>query len=300
MGSQQTLNDAAPSTADVMVASSTISTNAEDLAPQEASIPEEKEQVATEAKAEEAQAEEIIEKKEEVQEKKEEPIEDRFDKHPRFQELISEKNALKSQVAQVTKAFEQLAAEMNSMKAWREPDVPVEQELAELFEVDQPKALARMLEIAEQRAEQKVLGKLQENSTYNNLSTALKSYQDANPDFVQRWEDGTLEKVMQENPLYNTPIAAYQYLSFQEKVKAFETTMQAEIAKAVEAARKEERDAADKKIKEIEANHKAKKESTVVTERTSASSSTTKSNTDTGGDKVSWLVKRMKEREAAG
>lgn len=304
MDTQETLNqEAASSTAEVMLSSGTVSTNAADLAPQEASNPEEKadEPGATEAKAEDAQAQDTTTKeapKEEKVETKDEPF--RFDQHPRFQELIAEKNALKSQNAQLQRAFEQLAGEVNSLKSRQaEPSVPVDEELAELFEVDSGKALARVLELAEKRAEEKVLGRVREASAYNTMSAALKTYQDQNPDFIAKWEDGTLDRVMAENPLYNTPIAAYQYLAFQEKAKAFEDTMKAEIAKAVEAARKEERDAADKRIKEIEANNKAKKETTVVTERASKPSST-KTSTDTGGDKISWLVKRMKEREAAG
>jgi hypothetical protein len=302
MDTEKTLNPTDSSSADAMLSSSTISTNPVDLARREAPTPEvKKEEAAPEPKTEEVKVEDAKPKETTEAVHKEEPKEeDRFDKHPRFQELISEKNALKSQNAQLQKAFEQLANEVNALKARREtPEVPVDQELAELFEVDQGKALARMLEIAEQRAEQKVLSKIQENSAYSTLSGALQTYQAENPDFTTMWEDGTLEKVMRENPLYNTPIAAYQHLASEAKAKAFESTMKAEIEKAVEAARKEEREAADKRVKEVEANFKAKKETTVVTERTSVPSGT-KTDSDTGGDRVSWLVRRAREREAAG
>lgn len=298
METNETLNEttADSSTADVMLSSSTISTFAGELAPQEAPIPEgekkTEEQGATEVKAEEAK---------EIKEEKKEEVEDRFDKHPRFQELIAAKKSAESKAYQLERTLESLAREVNDLKARREtPEVPVDQEIEELFEVNPAKALQKVKELAKQEAKQEMFSELSERSSYTTLSTALKGFQEQNPDFTEMWESGELQTFADQNPLYNTPVAAYLHLSNEKKFNALKDTIATEVAKAVEAARKEERDAAEKRIKEVEANFKAKKETTVVTERASSpSAASNKTELETGGDKVSWLVKRAKAREAS-
>lgn len=301
METNETLNAADSSTADVMLSSSTISTFAGELAPQEASIPDgekkAEEQGATEVKTEEAKAEETKPTEEVKEEAKEE---DRFDKHPRFQELIAGKKAAETKAYQLEKALENLSREVNDLKARREtPEVPVDQEIEELFEVNPAKAILKVKELAKQEAKQEILGELNERSNYTTLSTALKGFQEANPDFTEMWQSGELQEFADKNPLYNTPVAAYLHLSTEKRLNALKESNAAEIAKAVEAARKEEREAAEKRIKEVEANFKAKKETTVVTERAaSPSSAANKSEYDTGGDKVGFMTRRFKQRAA--
>ncbi len=278
-------------------------------AKQEAKIPDGTEKVDKVAATVEeppivAETEDKSKAKPEIKEEKKDKTkedDDRFDKHPRFQELNRRANKaekIAAEALQRLSAMEQRLAELS-----KKPDIPVEQELRELYDEDPAKALARAVEIGRDQAVQQFSSESADKANYTQLAGALKDFEKSNPDFTELWDTGALTEAGEQNPLLNTPIAAYLAITGEQKIQALKDAHKAELEAEIAKARKEEQDKAKKEIETLKANIKAKKDIVVIEDKPSISSREVDAELkNSGGNPNQVLAKRLqrlRERQGA-
>lgn len=280
MATEETINSStpAPSSGDAYPRDpvSTIT----DTAPKEATNPEESTEKApaegTEAKADkdvpdstkEPVKETTTEAAAEVTTGKEDGKLDRFDKHPRFIELIDKAKKAderatraETQLQELAKKFDELSKRMDPPKQ-EAADID-EDELADLFDTNPALALKKVAEVAEQMAYQKLISEISERETYDTRRKQLDDFTEQFPDFKEKWDSGDLARMVDENPIHN-PISAYLLTSLQGISEKHQAEMTKAVSEAVEAARKEEQEKARKQLEEAEKNFKAKRSIRVV------------------------------------
>jgi hypothetical protein len=176
---------------------------------------------------------------------------DRLDKHPRFQELIKERDAFKQELAKIQGKLEVLtparAAEPAKPEVLPYIDITTKtkEELLEWNE-DDPKGYAANLYQQmryELKAEMEREARQQHQTT--SVKTTFDTYAKNNPDFVEKWNSGEIRNFMTQNPGHNA-ISAHKELT--EK-----TRMDTAVAKAVKDA--EER---------VQKNFQAKRNAEVI------------------------------------
>jgi len=295
----------------------------EHFAQQEASSPaaqEEEDKGAAKAAAEDETKGKTEPAKEEAPAQTEEakitePEETRYDKIPRFQELQrkvkesgdkereAESRAYRAE-AQADLLMRRLEAiERNFQSQQHQSEYPANLDERTLEEIAEREGIGKAVMLAAQRAKEdarrEVLDDFNERTTTDRLTTDLKSFASDNADFMQMFESGELARIADSSPLYNTPVAAYLKVRLDRDIQAVKDQFQTELQTAIDKARQEERDVAAKKLKEMEANFKAKKSITVVEER--ASSPTGQPTPiESGGDIRKALYRRHLERQNSG
>ena len=254
-------------------------------------------EAAPETKTEEVKAETEA-KAEDVPETKPEETEeelDRFDKHPRFQELNKKAKDAEARAIKLEAQLELLNKQVGELKKVDAPkDDPLnDEELTQLFDENPAAALKKVMDLARQQAKDEVLGELNEKQSFSVKEKLLKDFQEKNPDFIDLWNDGTLQQFVDANPIHN-PMSAYLLHTMPAKIEA-------EVAKAVEAAKAEVKADYEAKIKEIEANHKAKKEIKVITDSPESPTSTNTSEDEIRNSKsgtvniLTGIVQKMRQ-----
>jgi len=173
--------------------------------------------------------------------------ETRFDKHPRWQQMLQEREQAKQIAEQERIARARLEGELEALK--RQPPVeksPVipdyknitaltAEEIAE-WQATDPKGFAANM-YAQVKAE--AIHQLQETlkaeqAAEKNKVSIEKTYQEfesKNPDFKSMWDSGAIVRFIEENP-GNNPLSAYQAMTY-------ETRMQRAIEEAKAKAIKE-------------------------------------------------------------
>ena len=138
-----------------------------------------------------------------------------FHEHPRFQELIREKNALKEQLAEV--AAKQNAPPDNAAEEPEYTDLGAldNEKLQDMMDED-PKGF--ITNLAKQiRAE--VTGELtsvfEQQQREQSFMTEFEKFATANPDFNDKWESGDIQTYMDKHPYVTDARAAYDILSAQ-------------------------------------------------------------------------------------
>lgn len=225
---------------------------------------------------------------------------DRYDKDPRFQEVIKEKETEKEQRIRAEAERDFLRAQLlknikstDELEPTKEPEykdmtVMTEEELAD-WQADDPKGFFANL-TRQVRAE--VTTELRQESVVKSQQSkaieALDKYARENPTFDKMWETGEIQKFMRENPGHTT-ISAHIMLTKGAREK--------EIA---EKARKEAEETVRK-------NFKAKQNARVMGEGPSVSGRQPEidevlKNTKEHGGVVSVLAKRLSDmrRKANG
>lgn len=270
---------------------------------------------ATETKTE-AEAETKSEAKEdtkaETKEEAKSTDDDRFDKHPRFQELLKGKKESDRRLQLAEQKFEEMGRKYQDLErrlteqATKAPEMD-DEKLAEMYDQDPVKAIKFISDKAKADAKRElrdeITSETSQRETFNRMSSALKEFIKGNSDFQEMWDSGELQQLADENPLFNTPIAAYLHVSGQKKLDSLKAEMTKAMEDAVSAARKEERDKAAKEIEKIKADVKAKREITVLPERSAskpASGSIDAELKNTNGNLVGTLTQRLLNRRAAG
>jgi len=184
-------------------------------------------------------------KKAATEEAKKETDDTRFDKHPRFQELITGNRAMKTQVAQLTEQLKALQKPQKEEKpAYKDLGGMTKEEILE-WQEDDPQAYARNLASQiEFEVRDRVLSEVQEArmaeqeaNERKSVETTYIKYAKANPDFDTLWDSGQIEEYMSENPGHNA-ISAHMAMTK-------ETAQQAAIDEAVAKALKEANTKAD-------------------------------------------------------
>lgn len=222
----------------------------------EAQAPEKgAEEIKAETQKEEVktEAQEKVETKPE--EKKEEEV-DRFDKHPRFQELNKRTKDAETKVTKLEAQLELLNKQLAGQNEAPKTEELDDEELTKLFDENPGQAMRKVLAIAKQQAKEEVLGEINEKHSYSQKEQMVKEFVEQNPDFQALWDDGTLQKFVDEKPIHN-PISAYL-------IHTMEGRISNAVTSAVEEATAKVKAEYEAKIKEIEANHKAKKEIKVI------------------------------------
>ena len=203
---------------------------------------------AEDAKTEETKADE----KEEV---KSEDL--RFDKHPRFQELITSNRAFKAQLAQQAEQIEALKA----IPEKKEPEyndlgMKSNEELTEMFEENPRTFLQDFAKQIHAEVRSEVLSEVQgeiaasrEAEERKSIEATFNNYAQDNPTFDDMWDSGKIQNFMDKNPGHNA-ISAHMALTK-------ETDTQAAIDEAVAKALKDAETKSDK-------SQKAKKNAQVL------------------------------------
>lgn len=185
-----------------------------------------------------------------------------FQQSPRFQELISQKNEYKTgQLAAEAKveAFEQQLQSLTELvkslggkpaetgggdPGFKNVLSMADEDIIENFESDPKGFLGNFAKQITHEVESKLAIKneqtqkmSQQQAQEQAVNELYADYENKNPDFVDMWERGEIQKYMEENP-GNTPISAHQMLKVGDLKKGQAKEMEEAIAKAVEETQK--------------------------------------------------------------
>lgn len=198
------------------------------------------------------------------EEKTEKAEETRFDKHPRWQQMLQERDQAKQIADQERIARAKLEGEIEALRRQSVPEVkketPMEykdlsslsaDEIAE-WQATDPKGFASNL-YAQVKAE--TLRQVQESlkaeqaaeQSRSSIERTYKEFEAKNPDFKTMWDSGEIVKFIDANPGHN-PISAYQAMTYDSRMQ-----------KAIEDARLQAiRETEDKVNKNWQAKRAAK------------------------------------------
>lgn len=167
---------------------------------------------------------------------------ERFDKHPRFQEIITERDTARNESSELKQRLSNLEGQISGMKTAapaKEPQSPVlpfkniadmdEDELRE-FQADDPKGYAaNLLQQAKYELSQDFENTLSAKDRETAIDSTFQTYGDKNPDFWDKWNSGELKKFMDTNPGHNA-ISAHLILTSENR----ETTIRSEERKKLQ------------------------------------------------------------------
>lgn len=179
---------------------------------------------------------------------------DRLDKHPRFKEVIEEKNRYKAEAEEARLKTAKIEAELEILKSMMQDKKPETQtkafvditqmtddEISEKLATDPKWFAANMYRqireevVADLRAEERA-AKQQEmtRKTY-------ETYEKENPDFVSMWQKGEIQKFLETHPGHN-PISAHMVLTREarerEKIAQAKKEAEEEVEKRFRAKQK--------------------------------------------------------------
>ena len=186
--------------------------------------------------------------------KKAEVIDDRFDKHPRFQELLRERDnfkleleKIKGQLSVLTPNQQQQAkADAAAAEAQKLPYKDITQmtkeELLE-WQEDDPKGYAANLyqqmlhETMQtiQREQEAARQRYMQQQQQQGVKTSYENYAKANPDFMEKWNAGEIQRFMDAHGPLIAPnaITAHALMQATELLMQADERIKAEVAKAV-------------------------------------------------------------------
>jgi hypothetical protein len=224
----------------------------------------------------------------------------RFDKHPRWQEMIRERDEARRIAEDARIAQIRLEAERDTLRQFTQKVEPVKpavlhyrditaltpDEITE-WQVNDPKGYAanlyqQVLYEAEQRLntvqaerEKQAQAKVQETK----IKDTYAAYEKSNPDFKPMWDNGTIQKFMDDNPGHN-PISAHQLMTVEKRIR-----------EATEKAAKEAEEKTNK-------NWQAKRQAKVIGSGPAAAPATGEDaelqNTKDKGGPVAVLAERLR------
>lgn len=215
--------------------------------------------------------------------------EDRFDKHPRFQELRTRAETAEGRVSQLEKKLDDFMASQTKQTPTELPYKDVSKMSAEElldWQSDDPQGYyANILKQAEHNLSLKFEQSLDQRTNENAIVTTYNTFAEKNPDFDAMWDKGVLETFMGKNPGHNA-ISAYYALTMEDRIQ--------------EAVDKAVKDAEGKFVK----NQRAKRESKSLdagpqtTGTKDAPVETELQDTKKFGGPVAVMAKRLKQRRA--
>jgi len=244
----------------------------------------------------------------EPEQKEEKPKEEdttRFDKHPRWQQMLQEREQAKQVADQERIARARLEGELEALKrqpAVEPPPTPklnykdvtslTADEIAE-WQATDPKGFAANMYAqvkAEAIRETQAALKAEQSAEQSRASIerTYKEFETKNPDFKPLWDSGQIVKFIEANPGHN-PISAYQAMTY-------DTRMQKAIEEAKAQAAKEAEERVNK-------NWQAKKTARVLGTGPSGAGADTEDkelkNIKEQGGMISVLAKRLDRLRAA-
>lgn len=210
-----------------------IPTPAEKVTPVEEGQPA-KEGVATKEDADKKAQEEADKKAREEAE--------RFDKHPRFQELIKEKNEFRDRLIAAEGKIEafskgaQVEPEEEHLD-FQDMSGMTDEELAELQSEKPREFLSNLAKQLRHELRKEFQSEFKTQTKEERVNETFQKYAKDNPDFEPMWKSGEIRRFMDENPGHNA-LSAHQVLTSQKK----DGDIQKRIDVAVEKAKKETED----------------------------------------------------------
>lgn len=176
--------------------------------------------------------------------------EDRFDKHPRFQQIMQERD-------EARRAKERLEAQMEILTRVvdappdvqggtpKEDDLPykdlskmTEEELAE-WQANDPKGFVANLAA---KIKHELLTDMHRQAEATTRRTATEQtymkFGEKNKDFRSRWDSGEIKRFIDQNPGHN-PMSAYHEIISEEREKSVQTKIDEAVAKAKADTEKE-------------------------------------------------------------
>ncbi len=224
-----------------------ISTSSEETQKTDEDVKAEEEKVAVEKAEDEKAAEEKA-----AQAAQED--ETRFDKHPRFQELISSKNDLKAQLKTLqTRVDEGLKPkEEEEDPGYKDISKMSEDDLREWIDSDPIAYTANIAKQIKAEVTAEVEGSFSQRSQENSVLKTFDDYAAKNETFDQMWDSGEIQTFINKNPGHNA-ISAHMALTS-------ETTANGAEAKIKDAVEKAIKETEERVIK----NFKAKKGAQVI------------------------------------
>lgn len=152
-----------------------------------------------------------------------------FHKHPRFRELIKERNELKEMLEKQnqTQPSEEKQAEGDSTydKLMNMSD----EELLELNTEKPREMLNMMTEAIRNKVTDEVRQEQQKNEIESKTMNTYEQYAEENPDIIDMWESGELKNFLEKNPAHN-PISAHMYLTRESRENELREKLEKEIA----------------------------------------------------------------------
>ncbi|MFA5322864.1 MAG: hypothetical protein WC373_09345 [Smithella sp.] len=218
-------------------------------------------------------------------------LEDRFDKDPRFKEVIDQKNAAtqravkaEAQVATIKAASIGEVQVQPLPEGIVDPSTKTPDELREWMEDDPVGYQKNLIEFAKHAVKSELTGDSVRTATMSAIEKTFDDYGKDNPDFVTMWDSGDIPKFMEAHPGHNA-ISAHMALTGD---KRFETKVAAAVKEAEERVIK---------------NFQAKKNATVITPAAQARADkgvdTELKDTQQAGGAVSVLAKRLADMRRA-
>lgn len=180
--------------------------------------------------------------------------EDRFDKHPRFQELRERAIKAEAKVAMFEKSPLNPAfiPEAEGKPDFKDINTMSAEEIRE-WQEDDPKGFAQNIrQQAVWEAKQSLKHESLRDQTVSGIEKTFSDYAASNPTFNDMWESGEIEQFMNAHPGHNA-ISAHMAMT----AAAGQTDVQKKIEEAVAKARKEEREKVTK-------DFQAKRNATVI------------------------------------
>ena len=182
---------------------------------------------------------------EEAETKAKQADEDRFDKHPRFQELLARVKKAEGKAAKA-EAFAEAAKTRETPKP---EDIPYKdvskmskEQLLEWQDDDPHGYYQNALREAEYNLSKKFEEKIQGKSFEDAVATTYSEFAKQNPDFDELWDTGEIKDFMNSTPGHNA-ISAYYALTAGKKAEEAQKAMDDRIASAVKEAEKKAQEA---------------------------------------------------------
>jgi hypothetical protein len=163
---------------------------------------------------------------------------DRFDKHPRFQELRAKAEAaeqraikLEAQVADLSKSTTaKKDAESSDELPFKDTAKMSTEELLDWQSENPHEYYQNMLKQAKHEMSQDVETRLSAKATEDAIVDEYQRFAEQNPEFDQMWDNGKIEAFISNHPGHNA-ISAYMVMTQEDQIKA-------EVEKAVAEAEK--------------------------------------------------------------
>lgn len=179
--------------------------------------------------------------------------ESRFDKHPRFQELIQSKNDMKEELKTLrTQVSEGLKKEPEKDPGYKDVSKMTADEVREWMEEDPVAYTANIAKQIRAEVTKDVEGQFSQRSHEDKMLKTFDDYAAKNETFDQMWDSGEIQRFIDKNPGHNA-ISAHMALMSDGNAKGVEIQI---------------KDATEKAIKETEErmikNFKAKKGAQVL------------------------------------
>ena len=180
-------------------------------------------------------------KAEEVKEeaRPEEPKEDRFDQHPRWKEIMSQRDTFMERALKAEAQLQAKAPEKPAEKPeldFKDLDEFESEKIQEWMDEDPKGFYANLLRQARHEIREEVTREIEERnqtkSYESRVEQSYKDYVDKNPDFTEAWNTGSVQKYMDEHPGHNA-MSAHMAMTMEDRIASVKKETEKEAEKRI-------------------------------------------------------------------